>query len=132
MIYLSAPYSSSDPAIRAQRVASAIQAMTTLMAKGRVTICPIVLNHQAIEQLPDGAAQLPGAYWKELELRLADACDQLLVLRLPGWDKSRGVKREMDLFNARAKPVEFLDPLDGSIIAGANLTTGRRSELSGE
>ena len=38
-------------------------------------------------------------------MRLASACDELVVLTLAGWERSRGVVRELALFSDGRKPL---------------------------
>ena len=109
MLYLSLPYSSPDPSVRAERAAIARRLMATLIAAGHVTVCPVAMNHEAVELLRT-AGSPSGAYWRELESRLAAICDELVVLRATGWRESRGVTREIALFEKFGKPVRFLDP----------------------
>ena len=108
MLYLSCPYSSPDPSVRAERAAAARESMATLIAAGHVTVCPVAMNHEAMELL-HAAGSPGGAYWRELENRLARMCDELAVLRAPGWRESRGVAREIGLFEALGKSVRFID-----------------------
>lgn len=108
MLYLSSPYSSPDPSVRAARVAFAREAMATLIAAGHVTVCPVAMNHEAMELL-QAAGSPGGAYWRELEVRLAGICDEIVVLRAPGWRDSRGLAREIALFEELGKPVRFID-----------------------
>lgn len=108
MLYLSSPYSSPDPSLRAERAAVASEMMATLIAAGHVTVCPVAMNHEAMELL-NAAGSPVGAYWRELESRLAGVCDELVVLRTLGWRESRGVAREIALFENLGKPVRFID-----------------------
>jgi hypothetical protein len=82
--------------------------MATLIAAGHVTVCPVAMNHEAMELL-HAAGSPSGTYWRELENRLAGICDELVVLRAPGWRESRGLAREIALFEALGKPVRFID-----------------------
>ena len=108
MLYLSSPYSSPDPSVRAERVAVVREVMATLIAAGHVTVCPVAMNHEAMELLY-AAGSPGGAYWRELESRLAGICDEMVVRRAPGWRESRGVTREIALFEELGKPVRFID-----------------------
>ena len=81
--------------------------MAKLMTEGRLVVCPAAMNHEALELLHDAATAPRGAYWRELEARLAAACDELVVLTAPGWTESRGVTREIALFQGAAKPVRY-------------------------
>lgn len=81
--------------------------MRRMAARGRIVICPVVMNHAAFRKVD--AKGLDGAYWRELESRLAVACDGLTVIKLPGWRESRGVQREISIFELLSKPIEFVE-----------------------
>jgi Domain of unknown function (DUF1937). len=89
--------------------------MAEFIANGRLTICPIAMNHEAIELLNQRNLGAGGSYWRSIEAKLAEASDELVVLRLPNWEASNGVNREIALFEAMGKPVSFVDPrpIDG-------------------
>lgn len=107
LIYLSAPYSSCDADVRRRRAEAASVAMTRILASGSLVVCPLVMNHAAFEGT-EGAGP-DATYWRELEIRLTAACDELVVLTLPDWRESRGVAREIALFEASGRPVAFLN-----------------------
>lgn len=115
LIYLSAPYSTPDPVERRRRVLQCRLMLAEFIADGRLTICPVSMNHEAIELLNQRNLDAGGSYWRSIEAKLAEACDELVVLRLPNWEDSNGVRREIALFEAMGKPVSFVDPrpIDG-------------------
>ncbi len=113
LTYLSIPYSSPNPEVRDRRVAAAEVAMTNLIRTGRLVVCPVIMNHAAIKRADGRLSETPGDYWRELEIRLAAACDELVVLMEQGWQDSRGVAREIALFEAAGKLVTFM-PKSGS------------------
>lgn len=49
--------------------------------------------------------------WMEVDRPLMRASYGLVVVRLSGWQDSRGVGEELDYFTAAAKPIEYIDPL---------------------
>jgi hypothetical protein len=81
--------------------------MASLMKDGHITVCPVAMNHEAIE-LIDANCAPGGDYWRELETQLAQVCDQLVVITEPGWRESRGVAREIAIFEAQGKPVRYI------------------------
>ncbi|MCW2286683.1 hypothetical protein M2323_004452 [Rhodoblastus acidophilus] len=118
LLYLSSPYSSPNASIRAERVQQCQIAMARLMASGHLVVCPVVMNHEAVAHLTRQGGELSKAYWIAIESALATACDELSVLQLPGWQESRGVAREITLFEKLGKPVKFIsadfvDPVGG-------------------
>jgi hypothetical protein len=81
--------------------------MASFMKEGHVTVCPVAMNHEAIE-LMDANCVPPGDYWRELETQLAQVCDELVVIAESGWRESRGVAREIAIFEAQGKPVRYI------------------------
>ncbi len=109
-VYLSAPYTSSEADLRDLRARVCAQAMADLIEAGQCVICPVVMNHEALRILDDRRSGPNSVYWSSLETRLAETCDELVVLQLPGWEGSRGVAREVELFRMRGKPIRFISP----------------------
>lgn len=107
MIYLSVPYFSLDPDIRADRVARVRREITGMVAQGHLAVCPVAMNHEAIEQLADGGGA-GRSYWRRLEASLANVCDELVVVAADGWRESHGVQREIALFEEQSKPVRLI------------------------
>jgi hypothetical protein len=84
------------------------------MLGGRFIVCPVVMNHHVeIEIQADGRAFPPG-YWRELEQELTAQCGELVILPLPGWEQSRGMRREIDLFLSAERPI-FHFVCDGTL-----------------
>ncbi len=107
VFYLSAPYSSADASLRDWRAEVTSQAMRLMAARGQIVICPLVMNHAAFGEADTEGPD--GAYWREIEHRLAATCDRLTVLKLPNWRESRGVRREISLFESLNKPIDYMD-----------------------
>lgn len=119
MLYLSTPYSSPDAQIRADRVARVRREMAQLMAIGHIVICPVAMNHEAIELLAARGGP-SGDYWRQLESALITVCRELVVLAVPGWRESRGVQREIALFEKQSKPVRFVTDGGGASLVGSS------------
>jgi hypothetical protein len=101
---------------------AAAAAMRLLMAEGRVVVCPVTMNHAALEFQNEFLARVEGDYWRDLESTLAFACDELFILMADGWRESRGVARERSLFEAAGKPIYFLRP--GAPVSSASIECG--------
>lgn len=105
LTYLSVPYSAPDPDLVAHRALQARIAAASLVASGRLVLCPVAMNHEMLELMNGNGMGAPKGYWRGLEERLAASCDELVVLTLEGWEQSRGVARELVLFSASGKSV---------------------------
>lgn len=92
MIYLASPYSDPDPTIEEARYILACAATVSLMEKGYMVFCPIVMCHPLVAHFG-----LKGNwdYWGQYDLVMLRKCDELYVLKLTGWENSEGVTSEI-------------------------------------
>lgn len=111
--YLASPYQNPDDkgdyAYMTVRYHEACIAAAKLMAQGHVIFCPIAHSHPIADHLP---ANLRAShdFWLKQDLALLDAADRLLVLMLYQWDRSFGVRKEIERALDRGIPVTYLDP----------------------
>ena len=109
-IYLASPYSHPDRAVRKARYLAAVQAAGKLMKErpGCAVFSPIAHSHMIAEM-----TDLPGGFdfWQGQDMPFLDIwATRLAVLKLDGWQESRGVKAEIARAEARGLPVEYLEP----------------------
>ena len=109
LIYLASPYSSSCEATRERRFEAACIATGALMRKGYVVFSPIALAHPIAVRcgLPKG-----WEYWKQFDETFLSACSYPVVLQLPGWDVSEGVKAETLVADDLGLPTYYVLPED--------------------
>lgn len=106
MLYLASPYTHEEEAVRIERFRTACLVAARLIREGKHVFSPIAHSHPIAEHgLP-----IDADYWMKWNLEMMGTCCGMIVLRLEGWEASRGV--EMELAKARewGMPVEFLDP----------------------
>ena len=108
MIYLASPYSHEDPAVEAARFDAVCKVTGLLLLQEYCVVSPIAHSHPIYERVPETG----GAWeaWVELDHALIDASEQVWVLMLDGWDRSRGVAAEVTYANEQGKPVRFVSP----------------------
>lgn len=97
-IYLAAPYSHADPAVRQARFAVVNRVAGELLAMGFEVFSPITMGHVVCEAcgLPTGFS-----FWRKNCLSFLDGwATHLLVLKLEGWEESEGVSEEYAVANA--------------------------------
>jgi hypothetical protein len=104
LIYLVSPYTHSDPAVRQARFEAACRAAARLIRMGKSVFSPIVHSHQLCRyDLP-----LDWQFWQQHDLKFLAMCDEVVVLKLDGWERSQGVQAEIAAARALGKPVSFL------------------------
>jgi hypothetical protein len=106
MIYLAQPYSDRDPAVREHRFREACRVTAALVHAGHVVFSPVVHSHFLAEHgLPS-----TWAFWRKQDEVFLERADSLVVLMLPGWQESVGVRGEIEIARELAKPTVYLEP----------------------
>ena len=104
MIYLASPYTHPDPAVVEQRFEAVCRMAADLIRQGKTVFSPIAHSHSICRY------GLPGdwQFWKQHDREYLSACDEVVVLKLEGWQESHGVQAEIALARALGKPVSFV------------------------
>lgn len=103
--YLASPYSNYGQG-HEQAFIDAAGAAATLLKRGLHVFSPICHSHpMAVHGNID---KLAHDFWLRLDIAILDECDSLIVLMMPGWNESRGVKAEIDHAEATGKPISYL------------------------
>ena len=108
MIYLASPYSHPLAQTRQWRFLKAQQFVWVHLQMGRTLISPIVYGHQFAEMY--GAEYAAGA-WSVFNFDLFSHCDELWILRLPGWEQSEGIAMEIEWAKNMGLPITEKEPL---------------------
>jgi len=107
-IYLGCPYSHHSAAVRALRFQMVNEFAARLMSQGQRIFSPISHTHPIAAYLDD-AFLMDHDFWMHQDLNILSLAEKLLVLRLPGWESSRGLKTEIEHATAHNIPVEYAD-----------------------
>lgn len=109
MIYLATPYSDPDESVREQRYQDACRLTAVLMRRKLCSIfSPIVHSHPLLAY----GIRSDFAFWSCINDGYLLVCSQLWVARFPGWDKSIGIKEEIEVATIYEKPIIHIDPSD--------------------
>lgn len=107
MIYLAAPYTHINPAVREERFLQA-RAFTIQMLRATFPIfSPIVYGKDMEHQMGYLFEN-----WQVLNDAMIKACECVWVLRLDGWEESRGVNHEIALARKLHKNIAYFDPIE--------------------
>ena len=107
MIYLAGPYSHEDPKVREQRFEALTKKAAELMIDGLVIFSPITHGHAIADRhdLP-----LDFQWWQNQCLDILSRATSMVVLRLPGYDESKGVSAEIAHAERLNIKIEFMNP----------------------
>lgn len=90
-IYLASPYSHKNPAIRHQRWRAALHATATFLQDGHFIYSPIVHCHE-LAQAHNFSKDFE--FWKEYNFAMLERASALWILRIDGWEQSKGIAAE--------------------------------------
>ncbi len=107
MIYLASPYWHADPAVRNQRFRAACRVTAQMIREGTTVFCPVVYEHALVGEGLPGDLSFSQRHDSE---NLAHS-EEVVVLRLDGWEASDGVQAELRLAAALGKRIRVRDPI---------------------
>lgn len=106
LAYLACPYSHEDPSIMQRRYELATYMCYYLMQQGQLSYSPLTHNVPLIKLGMSNGWQ----NWQKFDHLMVEKCDRLIVLKIPGWESSKGVAAEMACAQKLGKPIEWLEP----------------------
>jgi hypothetical protein len=106
MIFVAQPYFSPDEEIIANRVKIGAAYCGALLKQGFKCMSPVMFGSTILlhSELP-----IDFSFWDKLSFSYLAKCDVLHVLTINGWDKSRGVKAEMEYAKKNDMPIIYID-----------------------
>jgi len=107
--YLGCPYSHSSHHIMQHRFEKICRISSVLMHDGHILFVPIVMCHPISRDYG-----LPGdfKFWWQLDIAFIKVCQRMLIVKMNGWEKSKGLYEEQVLANKYKLPVYFMETND--------------------
>jgi hypothetical protein len=107
MIYVASPYSHSNPATQQQRFEDVRAIVALYLPRTQQPVfSPIVYTHELASEY-DMATD--AASWTRFNNGMLRIASQLWVVRIKGWDTSKGVTQEIELARQLSIPTYYLD-----------------------
>ena len=109
LIFISSPYSHTDPNVMHENFEKVSKFAASLIAQGSVAFTPIAYGHTLAgfnKNMP-----VDWEYWKNFCLTFLQHTDLLIVYKMDGWDKSRGVEEEIRFAQENNIPVIYQEYL---------------------
>jgi nucleoside 2-deoxyribosyltransferase len=103
--YLAAPYSHQDPATKEWRLEAVAKTCSHLFQQGTWVFSPLTHNMTIDSYGINGNWQ----QWGDYDIEMLSRCDKLLILKLPGWEDSKGVATEIAHAKKIGLPIEELE-----------------------
>jgi hypothetical protein len=108
LYYLASPFTNEDPRIQESNRIWVCRKADELIEQGIYCVSPIAHNLAVIKE--SGAPHKTGwDKWREHDLTILRKCDRVIVLKLPGWEKSVGVSEEVKTARELNIPVDYVE-----------------------
>jgi hypothetical protein len=104
--YLATPYSKYPGGIEAAYI-DACRATASLLRQGIQCYSPIAHTHGIA--VHGGLDPLDHDLWLPFDEAMMKACEVLIICRMEGWERSKGIKYEEMRFLEMGKKVEYCD-----------------------
>lgn len=106
MIYLASPYMDPDSSVVEQRFDAVCRKAGELIKEGHVVYSPIAHSHPIAIRV---ALPQDWAFWERFDTAMLKCATAFYILKLPGWDRSKGVASEEYIARSMGIPVTYLD-----------------------
>ena len=106
LIYLASPYSHPDYEVMVENYKTVSRIAADMVSEGHVVMAPITYGHHLIDFKPMPA---DWGFWYNFCVTFLSKCDKLIVCKMEGWDRSKGVLEEIELAHKFKIPVEYLE-----------------------
>jgi hypothetical protein len=106
LIYIASPYSHEDKKIVKKNWETVTKYVAGIVSEGHVAISPITYGHVLLDW-----KEMPSDwdFWKNFCLTILNKCDKMIVLKMDGWDVSRGVSEEIEWAKENSIPIEWIE-----------------------
>jgi hypothetical protein len=115
IVYLAGPYSKGSASVRLARFNAITHVAAKLISDKRVVFSPLTMTHPIDLELSSDGYTLESDYWVTFDEAFMGFCEELFILKLPGWNESAGIKREAAYFQERGITARYLEPNDFGI-----------------
>ena len=106
LAYLATPYTSKDWVVKENRFDKVNEVAAKLIQRGEIIFSPISHTHPIAK-----AGELPGnwEFWDKFDRTYLECCYKIYVLKLNGWEESKGVQAEIKIAEELDLEIEYLD-----------------------
>jgi len=106
-IFLACPYSHADANVTHERFIRCNQVAATIIASGHAVFSQVSMSHPINLAFEGKDSATIGKLWAPVDALFMEMMEELIILDLPGWDLSSGIKREIEFFKQRGQKVSL-------------------------
>lgn len=112
VVFLGGPYWHEDPEVRSWRAVQYSKAVAAIVTgpsgESTMVYSPVAYGH-AIDGYFDDRG-VSESYWRRHGIAMLRRSDQLWILKLEGWEESRGLEAELDVARRSNMEITYIEP----------------------
>jgi hypothetical protein len=112
-IFLACPYSHADASVTHDRFIQCNKVAASIIESGNVVFSQVSMSHPINLAFEGKDSAAIGKLWAPVDAVFMDMMDELIILDLPGWDLSSGIKREIEFYKSRGQKVSLWSEVMG-------------------
>ncbi|EID73099.1 MULTISPECIES: DUF1937 family protein [Rhodococcus] len=116
-IFLACPYSHADPAVTHERFLASNEVAGYIVESGHAVFSQVSMSHPVNLTFIGKDNTAIGTMWGPVDRVFMDAMEELIILDLPGWDRSSGIRREIEFFESRDRRVSLWSEASAEFVA---------------
>lgn len=106
-IFLACPYSHADDTVVHERFVTCNRVAAKILEAGHAVFSQVTMSHPINVVLEKTEKANIGKMWAPVDAIFLDVMEELIILDLDGWDKSAGIKREIEFYEGRNQRVSL-------------------------
>ena len=106
LIYLAAPYRHPSKPVRDARMEAVGRVAAGLTDNDRRVFCPLMYAQALIDH---GFSHKDDQWWYDYDVGWLPCCEELVVLKLPGWTESEGVRIEVEVAESLRIRITYME-----------------------
>ncbi|MFC9358597.1 DUF1937 family protein [Rhodococcus sp. NPDC057014] len=106
-IFLACPYSHSDERVVHERFLACNEVAATIVASGNAVFSQVSMSHPINLAFKTIDPSDVGKLWAPVDAHFMESMEELIILDVDGWDRSSGIKREIEFFESRGRRVSL-------------------------
>ena len=126
--YLAGPYSHRLKRIRERRYSQFTEVSARLLEVGILNFSPITHCHNTQSYMEENDTGFET--WRRNDLAFVSRCESVIVLMIPGWDKSYGVSEEVKFAEKNGIPVYYMHVLSDDLVVTSSPTSTKNPMVS--
>ncbi|WP_447588908.1 DUF1937 family protein [Aquipseudomonas campi] len=106
-IFLACPYSHADAEVVHERFIACNEVAAAIVESGNAVFSQVSMSHPINQAFVGKDSAAIGKLWAPVDAVFMDMMEELIILDLPGWDLSSGIKREIEFFKNKDRRVSL-------------------------